>query len=521
MKKIIALVLIISSVFVLFACGNKETEQEKPNSEQEKLSFESTISVFAHKPDTLCPLLSASESNNRMLQIVFDGLIGLNKELVAEPCLAESWQVSEDGKRWTVNLREDVVWHDGSAFEAKDVVYTVRQIKKSEKSIYAYNVSNISDVKAHGDSTVEFELEKPWLNFVNLLYFPIVKENSGDVDAESFQPVGTGPYVFKSKKEDSTYYLVRNDEWWGGKPVTECVQVEILADAETALYALSAGTIDMTMATDTNWGKFVDPETTAYSTMESSELTFLGINHASIALKQPEVRRAISCAVNRDEMVNNIMMGYATAARVPAHPGWKICAESKFDTKQNLEAAKKELEDNEWNEHNGFWDKTVDEEYCKTDFRLIYNEENAVRENVAMLVEANLESIGINVVTEKLRYEDYESRITSGDYDLFVGGVIISPDINFSFMLDEGNIFGFNGEEMLAARDAISTLDVSESPKAYSLVLEKLNEENPVISLYFEQKVLIHNNRIEGEFVPTSFDVYRGIETVKKKEVQE
>ncbi|MBQ7096750.1 MAG: ABC transporter substrate-binding protein [Clostridia bacterium] len=521
MKRIIALILIVSSVFVLFSCGDKEKEQKNQTSENKKLSFESTISVFAHKPDTLCPLLSASESNNRMLQIVFDGLVGLSKELVAEPCLAEKWQVSEDGKIWTVKLREDVMWHDGSAFEAKDVVYTVRQIKKSEKSIYAYNVSNISDVRAVGEFSVEFELKKPWLNFINLLYFPIIKEHSGDIDGENFQPVGTGPYVFKSKKEDSTYYLVRNDEWWGGKPVTECIQVEILADAETALYALSAGTIDITMATDTNWGKFVDPETTAYSTMESSELTFLGVNHGNVTLKQPEVRRAISSAVNRDEMVDNIMMGYATATRVPAHPGWKVCAESKFDTKQNPEAAKKELEDNGWNKQNGFWDKSIDEEYCKTDFRLIYNEENVIRENIALLVETNLESIGINVVTEKLSYEDYESRIMDGDYDLFVGGVIVSPDINFSFMLDEGNIFGFSGAEMLAARDEISTLDASEPSKVYASVLEKLDAENPIISLFFEQKVLIHNNRIEGEFVPTSFDVYRGIETLKKKEVQE
>ena len=153
MKRIIALILILGSVFILFSCGNKEKETDKTDVEKEKLSFESTISVFAHKPDTLCPLLSASESNNRMLQIVYDGLIGLSKELVAEPCLAESWQVSDAGKRWMVNLRDDVVWHDGTAFEAKDVVYTVKQIKKSEKSIYAYNVSNISDVKSLDEST--------------------------------------------------------------------------------------------------------------------------------------------------------------------------------------------------------------------------------------------------------------------------------------------------------------------------------------------------------------------------------
>lgn len=519
MKKIIALVLVGIMILVSTSCGEDAPAEKNTESVAADTSYDSMLTIFAHKPDTLCPLLTTSETNVQMLRNVFDGLISLNGGLEAEPRLAEGWSVSADGMLWTLKLRNDAKWHDGAAFTADDVVYTVNQIKLHEDSIFAANVSNIAEIRKKDTHTVEIEVNKPWLNFINLLYFPVVKKSSGDIDAESFSPVGTGAYVFSDSKAVDKYHLVRNENWWGGNPVTECIKVELLDDAETALYAFSAGNIDLTMAVDVNWGKFVDSATASYKSVNSSELTFIGINNNNGALRFPEVRRAVSYGVNRQKMVNDIMLNFAVPTSVPIHPDWKIYADNKFEVLQNVDAARTELEAGGWFETEGCWVKEEEGISYKTTFSMLYNEENTVREAIAQQIKQDLEGFGMTVTLEKVSFEDYESRIASGNYDLFVGEIIVAPDVDFSFLMGEGNIFRFANDEMTGMRDTLSVRKSSDV-LAYTPLLEKMYTENPVVSLFFENKILVHSNRLEGDFVPTSFEIYKGIDKLQKKEAE-
>ncbi len=539
LKRFFAIILVFLNIFLCTACGKSEKE-ETVNIDGEEFSFDSKIIVYSHKPDTMCPLLSKDESNVNMLQMIFDGLVDLSDGMFAVPELAETWSVSDDGKVWKFNLRQNATWHDGSSFEAKDVVYTVNQIKKNKNSIYYYNVSNIADIRAKDAHTLEIELNNPWLNAVNLFYFPIVKEQSGDIDAENFQPIGTGPYMFENRIDDSRLYLMRNEDWWEGMAETECVFVELLPDHNTALNAFSAGKIDMIMANDANWGKYVDADTASYLPVDSAELCFIGINNESGALAFAEVRKAISYAVDREEICNGTMMSYATPVNIPVHPNWEIGREALLETKQDADAAKLELYAYGWEpQGDGIHAKTIEAEQTdsentadetnevasvnqthRTEFSLLYNEDNPLRETIALTIEKNLESVGIGITTEKVSYEEYESRISSGEYDLFVGSVIIAPDLDFAFILDEGNIFNFKNEEMYGLRESMRLQSDDEKAKLYAPLLEKFGTENPIVCLFFEKEIMIYGNRIEGDIKSTSFDVYRGIESLLKKEAK-
>lgn len=519
MKRILVILLVFATVLMCFGCGEPPAEVESPKKRNNgDLTYDSVLTVFAHKPDTLCPILTKSESNSRMLQMVFDSLVSLNSDLTVEPCLATDWTVSTDGKYWTFNLRQDVKWHDGTPFEAKDVVYTVSQIKKNENSTFSHNVSNIAAVRKKGKFAVEFEVNEPWLNFANLLYFPIVKEQSDDLHAESFLPMGTGAYVFNNKKDDNEYHLLRNSSWWGGKPVTECITVRILADAETAMYAFGAGDIDIAMTDDINWGKFVDAETSAYQSVDSAELTFIGINTQKGALKNTEIRRAISYAVNRQQIVDEIMMSCGTVTTTPANPAWKISENSTFETKQDVEAAKKELEAGEWKAADGYWHKTVGEEYCTTVFTLLYDEDNPQREAMAQMIKQQLEAVGMDITLEKLPFFQYATKVQNGEYDLFVGSTEISPDLNFSFVLNDGNLFGYTNDEMNSMRASIRTGNVAEQAALYAPLIDKFHKECPIVSLFFKKNNFVYGKRVEGQLRPTVHDAYRGIETALKKE---
>ncbi len=520
MKRICAFMLAVLLAFSVGGCGNKQ-KNNTGNKNYEKVKSGDEISIFSYKPDTFCPILSKNEANIQMLGIVYDGLISLSDSLYPEPGLAESWSVTDSGETWTIALRKDVKWHDGSKFDAEDVLYTVESIKNAEDSIYSYNVSNIKEIRANGSFELEIEVVEPWANFVNLLYFPIIKRSSGAIDSQNFKPIGTGAYRLEDRNEGNILYLVKNKDWWGGEAATDVITVKLLPDNDTALYAFSSGSIDMTIADDMNWGRFVDPASASHTYVPTPIFHFVGINHQNTVLGLPEIRKAMSLVLDREKMIDEVMTGYATASAMPIHPDWFMCGEKKLDSKQNIDLAKEILLKNAFESENGILTKRVDDEILRTEFKLIYNEENLVREELAKLIKENLGELGFNISLESMPFEEYQTRISEGDYDLFVGSYVISPNVDFSFVLGEGNLFGFQNDEMTNAINKLKTkYSISGIEEGYGTVIEKFEELNPVVGLFFENRIIVHNNRIKGEISVSYFDIYRGIEALRKEDAK-
>ena len=103
-----------------------------------------------------------------MLGIVYEPLVSLENTMEPKSVLAEEWSVDSDGLIWKFKLRENVLWHSGEKLSAKDVVYTIEQIKLNEGSSYFYNVRNIDEVSGSG-RTVEITLTEPNSAFPNLI----------------------------------------------------------------------------------------------------------------------------------------------------------------------------------------------------------------------------------------------------------------------------------------------------------------------------------------------------------------
>ena len=518
LKKISAFILIIAICITCCSCGG---DRKVSKVKDDKAENGGTLSIFSYKPDTFCPIASSNEANIRMLGVIYDGLISLNDEYIATPCLAERWSVSGDGTLWTVTLRNNVLWHDGSEFSAKDVVYTVNQIKKLDKSPYFYNVSNIETAQESNSKTVEFKLSTPNSNFINLLYFPIIKIGADEIDAVNFKPIGTGPYKFEDRNEGNIYYLVRNSAWWGGKAKTETIQVKMLPGGDTALYAFGSGSIDLTPADNMDWGKYVDPEASLYTTVKTPVYNFLGINHKNPQLAMSELRRAISFVIDREELTEETRMGYAVSANSPVRPEWFVCKNQKFDHKVNTEAAKKLLEENGWVFRDNIYKKTADGVVYNAAFTILINEENTVRENIARIILKNLEEFGIRATIVRVPYEEYTKRISEGNYDAFIGSVVLSPDLDFSAMLGSGNMFAFEDEEMQFVMEGLKKQQTADGIKAsYAEFINLFEQINPIIGLFFEDTVMIYSRQIEGDVKPSYFDIYKGIESLQKGEAK-
>lgn len=512
-KRTVALILVL-----ILAAGFAGCKDETPRPSAEKSDTnDSVISIFSFKPDTLCPIASSNEANIRMLGIVYEGLIELSDNYTALPCLAESWTAANESAEWTLNLKKNISWHTGETFTAKDVVYTVNQIKKLENSPYAYNVSKIAQIEAVGDYTVKITLSASSANFINLLYFPIIKNGDDEIDTINYQASGTGPYVLEERNDGNIYYLTANDKWWGGRVVSDTIQVKMLPSEDTALYAFGSGSIDLVLAENMDWGKFVDYSETEYTSVATPIYTFVGINHKSPQLAMPELRKAISLALDREELIEEVRQGYGVAASSPVRPEWFVCQELKLDLKQNIEKAKSHLEENGWKLSGSTYHKVSDGVEYKASFNLLVNEENTMRQNAAGLILKQLESAGIKVNIVKASYEEYTKRIAEGNYDAFIGSMSLGPDLDFSAFVAENNIFGFSNDVMLSLSEVMQKKQKQTDIKnSYMAFANRFEYENPVIGLYFENSVMIYSKQLKSDVKPSYFDVYSGIENLQK-----
>ncbi len=511
-KRVLLFILILVFATTAFGCSKQKTVNE-PKKETET----DALSIFSYKPDTFCPIASNNEANLRMLGIIYDGLIVLGDNYMPQPAIAESWESSNGNTEWTVSLRKNAIWHNGGECLSGDVVYTVNQIKKLESSPYKYNVSNIAEVEQVGDRTVKFTLSKPMANFVNLLYFPIIKAGDDEIDLVNFKPNGTGAYKFEDRNEGNTYYLVSNTKWWGGKAKSGTIQVRMLPGGDTALYAFGSDTIDMTPVDNMDWGKFVNPSDTDYTQIATPIYTFLGLNHKNPQLAMAELRRAVSMVIDRDEMIDEARMGYGISANSPMRSEWYVCENQKFDYKANSDGAKKLLEENGWKYSNNVYKKVKDGVEFTASFRILINEDNTIRGNVAGILSKNLEAFGIKAIVERVPYEEYTKRIAEGNYDAFIGSMALSPELDFSGLLGDGNMFSFEDEEIRFVMSEMQKKSSGAEVKAaYAEFINLFEQLNPIVGLYFDNSVMIYSKQIAGKVSPSYFDVYRGIESLEK-----
>ncbi len=506
--------IIFMAVLMCFtvSCGGSEAEKK-----ENKTESKDEITIYSLKDSTLCPIIADNDANRQMLAIIYESLVRIKDNMEAEGVLAENWKVDEGNIKWTFELRSGVKWHDGSSLEASDVVYTVNQIKANPSSSYYISVSKIASAEAEGNRVV-FGLNEPCANFANLMTFPIIKRESMSTGAENFSPCGTGAYIFADDSAGNVYYLKRNENWWGGKAKTKTIKVKLLPDKETVMYSFSSGTVDIANADADQQGKFMNNSWVKSVSCPTTVYNFIGINHNKPILAVNAVRKVIDKGINRKKIITDIYAENAAMARCPIRENWFLNGDFADDFRFDAEDVQKIAVPLEWEKKDGIYYIKIEDREYKAEFELIVNEDNANRRNIAENVKLDLANAGIAVNIVSLPYEEYESRIKEGNYDLFVGSVMIPDDISLDFLLGGGNMFSYVSDEMTEllsiAKSATGKENITE---AYGNIRKKFNEDIPVVGLYFENFNMFFSPEIAGGLMSSPNNIYDGIYNLSVK----
>jgi peptide/nickel transport system substrate-binding protein len=300
-----------------------------PATAQERMKAEEVVVAFAAEPRTLLPNTIVDWTTNNMVEHMYDRLVDRDpKTYKPIPMLATSWKVVYS-TMWEFSLRSGVRFHNGEPFDAQSVKATMDYIKDpANKTHYAARWSLVKEVQIVDPLTVRFITEKPWPGLIDrislgdVLMMPPKALKSEGAKGLLAKPVGTGPFKFSEWVRDEKLVVVRNDDYWKGKPELKKVTFRFIPEFSARLAALLAGEIDIMKDVPPHAVDLVDRSgKAAVRATVSSRINYLALVTLKPGPMQDiRVRQAISHAVNVDELIQSVLRGRASKMCGPLSP---------------------------------------------------------------------------------------------------------------------------------------------------------------------------------------------------------
>lgn len=314
-------------------------------------------------PRYLNPLLSQTNSvDSDLSSLIFSSLLAYDKDHQLVGDLAESYEISSDQLVYTFHLKTNVKWHDGEAFKADDVVYTVSAIEDSEfKSPLEREFRGVVCEKID-DYTVKFTLKEPFAPFLSMMTFGILPEHlwysiapaNADLNELNKKPVGTGPWKVESFKKDKSgliksYTLTPNADYYGDRPYLAKLIFKFYADNLSAIDALKNKNVDgLGYLSNDLKTELRKHKNIVYHEIDQPQYAAIFFNQKKNTLLQADyIRQALALAVNKDKIVQTVFDGDAKVLDAPILPG----IDNNPDIvkyQYNLEAAASLLSKNGW-----------------------------------------------------------------------------------------------------------------------------------------------------------------------------
>lgn len=282
---------------------------------------------------------------------VYNRLLDVDDNGQLMPELATEWSVSEDGKTWTFKLREGVKFHSGKDFTAADVVYTFKRFWDSALASGAPAVLTFMDadsVQAVDDHTVTFTTKEPVAELPLLITnkFTNIVPDGATHEALRLQEDGTGPFIQEQFTPNAPVRLFKKnpDYWDAGKPKADCLQVTVAQEAVAAVSAIKSGQVDLVLNVDPSVIGALkdDPNIQLLETGASNSMT-VSMFIDTPPFDDPKVREAMKLVVDRQAMIDTVLLGYGEAGADNPVPLTNPASYVTEAPKQDIEKAKQLL----------------------------------------------------------------------------------------------------------------------------------------------------------------------------------
>jgi len=423
MKKLTLLAIV---VLVIISCAKKE--EAIPGEVGGTLIIGTT-----DLPSTISPLSPSVFGKNDILDLLFMHLHRIDPETgKMTPELASSWEFSEDLSSITYFLRKDVKWWDGQPVTAEDVYYTYQQMK--DPKIKYPNVAAlrfIEDVQVLNPYAIRFKFNRVYADILADSDIMPVPKHSYEKLGSDFgkQPVGNGPYKIKKWLPNSVLILTYNEDYYRGRPPLDEIQIRYYPRLEDMVADFVSGGLDLILDIPPTVANDLEKNANfMLGAVPGNTYTYVGWNLNNSHLKDKEIRRALTMAIDRNKILSEVFSSKGKLSLGPLPPsswGYNAAIEPiSYDPKKAGEVLKtKGFEDRNRN-------KILDKNGKDFTLNIITNIENPIRLQILNRVASDLKNIGINVKSQELDASSFIRAIVEGKFDGYIMGWSVGNKID-------------------------------------------------------------------------------------------
>ncbi|ADU51576.1 extracellular solute-binding protein family 5 [Thermaerobacter marianensis DSM 12885] len=454
-----------------------------------------TIGINADPPN-LDPAMSSALVDRYVQNSIFDKLYELDENLQVVPELAEALpEVSEDGKVYTIRLRQGITFHDGTPVNADAVVFNLERYLNPDSARYS-ELSAVDRVEKVDEYTVRIVLKQPYSPLLytltdraGMIASPKAIQEAGDQFGQ--HPVGSGPFKFESRIKGDQIVLVKNPNYWReGLPKADKIVWKVVTDDNVKVVNLKAGQLDIIDTVPAQ--SIADLQSNANLKVDIGPgLGFQGIylNTEKEPFNDPYLRRAVDLAIDRATLVRVVFQDTADPGYGPFPPGSPAAEASGEPPQRNLDEVKNLLAQGGQPDGFRFTLKTGT---------------GPVTQQIAQVIKDMLADAGIEMEIQQVEFGSLLDDTDSGNFQAAALGWSGRPD-------PDGNIYPwfYTGGSQNDSRysnpqvdrlldQARQVLDMNQRLELYRQVMEQVHRDAPYIYLYYPKNVKAYSAKVQG-----------------------
>ncbi len=509
------LVGIIFFGVLLFGCDQRVADHPGVTKALTPEYGDTFIEASIGDASTLLPVLASDSASSEINGLVYNGLIRYDKDLKIEGELAESWDISADNLTLTFHLRKGVKWHDGAPFTSADVKFNYDlYIDPKTPTAYAESFKQVTGVETPDPYTFIVHYAQPyapalisWAMSIHPRHLLEGKDITKSPLAR--HPIGTGPFRFVEWVGGEKIVLEANPDYFEGRPYIRRVVYRIIPDSSTQFLELQTGSLDFMGLSPLQYARQTD--TPAFRRLYNKYrylnfgYTYLGYNLRRELFKDKRVRQALSYAINKQELIDGVLLGYGVAATGPYKPDTWVYNRAVPRYDYNPDKARQLLAEAGWHDSNG--DGILDKDGKKFSFTIVTNQGNDLRAKTGEIIQRRFKQIGVDVQLRVIEWATFlKEFINPGNFDATILGWTGGPEpdqYNIWHSSKTGprqlNFIGFKNREVDEMLEKGRRVFAEKQRKVYyDRFQEILAEEQPYTFLYIGEALPAVSKRFRG-----------------------
>jgi nickel transport system substrate-binding protein len=514
---------------VLAACGSSSSSTASSSAASASAAASGEVRdelIFVNYRDIrdLNPHLYAGEMYAQ--SILYDTLVSITADGY-EGCLAESWDISEDGRTYTFHIRPNVLFSDGEKCDANAILANFNAILENrERHTWLEMMNLLVGVSAPDENTFVIEMSEPYYPMLTELgcirpfamISPSCMINGSTKDGVNGH-IGTGPYVLTDFVTDEYAVFERNENYWGKAPAIRKITVKVIPDNQTRIMALESGEIDLifgkNMIDADAISQYLDSDKFTVGLSDPTSTRHIVMNTTREILGDPAVRKALQHATDRQTISDGIFYGLEQPADTLYATTVPYCNVGLKPYEYNTETAAQILDEAGWVLGS---DKMRAKDGRQLALDLLYNSDSVTEKTIAEYLQSEYLKLGISMTIHGEEEQSYRDNMKAGNFDMVFNicwGMPYDPQSSLAAMRAPvyGDYAAQQGLEDKAEIDEaitriLTSTDEAERQELYKSVLTNLHEDAMYLPLTYECNKALYTSALHGvHFGTDQYDV--------------